>query len=46
MFVIGAENLPSSMYTPLVVLLAVYAVLNILAGTARCPVMTMLAISP
>ena len=34
MFVIGAENLPSSMYTPLVVLLAAYAVLNILAGRA------------
>jgi Ca2+/H+ antiporter len=33
-FVIGAENLPSSMYTPLVVLLAAYAVLNILAGRA------------
>ena len=32
---IAAENLPSSMYTPLVVLLAVYAVLNILAGRAR-----------
>jgi 4-amino-4-deoxy-L-arabinose transferase-like glycosyltransferase len=33
--VIGAENLPSSMYTPLVVLLAAYAVLAILAGRAR-----------
>jgi threonine/homoserine/homoserine lactone efflux protein len=32
---IAAENLPSSMYTPLVVLLALYAVLNILAGRAR-----------
>ena len=35
MVVIGAENLPSSMYTPLVVLLAAYAVLAILAGRAR-----------
>ena len=34
MVVIGAENLPSSMYTPLVVLLAAYAVLSILAGRA------------
>jgi len=35
MFLIGAENLPSSMYTPLVVLLAVYAVLALLAARAR-----------
>jgi threonine/homoserine/homoserine lactone efflux protein len=31
---IAAENLPSSMYTPLVVLLAVYVLLNLLAGRA------------
>lgn len=35
MFPIGAENLPSGMYTPLVVLLAVYTVLTILANRAR-----------
>ena len=35
MVVIGAENLPSSMFTPLVVLLAAYAVLSILSGRAR-----------
>jgi hypothetical protein len=35
MFLIGAENLPSSMYTPLVVLLAVYPALILLAGRAR-----------
>jgi uncharacterized protein with PQ loop repeat len=35
MFPIGAENLPSSMYTPLVVLLAVYVALGLLAGRAR-----------
>jgi len=32
---IAAENLPSSMYTPLVVLLAVYVLFNLLAGRAR-----------
>jgi hypothetical protein len=32
---IAAENLPSSMYTPLVVLLAGYVVLALLAGRAR-----------
>jgi cell division protein FtsW (lipid II flippase) len=35
MFLIGAENLPSSMYTPLVVLLAAYAALSLLGGRAR-----------
>ena len=35
MFLIGAENLPSSMYTPLVVLLAAYVVLILIAGRAR-----------
>jgi cytochrome bd-type quinol oxidase subunit 2 len=35
MFLIGAENLPSSMYTPLVVLLAVYVALGLLAARAR-----------
>ena len=35
MFLIGAENLPSSMYTPLVVLLAVYVALGVLANRAR-----------
>ena len=35
MIPIGAENLPSSMYTPLVVLLAAYALLSILANRAR-----------
>jgi cytochrome bd-type quinol oxidase subunit 2 len=34
-FLIGAENLPSSMYTPLVVLLAVYVVLGLIAARAR-----------
>jgi Kef-type K+ transport system membrane component KefB len=33
-FLIGAENLPSSMYTPLVVLLVAYAALSLLAGRA------------
>ena len=33
--VIAAENLPSSMYTPLVVLLVVYLVFILLAGRAR-----------
>ena len=32
---IGAESLPSAMYTPLVLLIAVYAVLSVLAGRAR-----------
>jgi len=35
MFPIGASNLPSGMYTPLVVLLAAYAVLSLLANRAR-----------
>jgi threonine/homoserine/homoserine lactone efflux protein len=35
MFVIAAENLPSGLYTPLVVLLVAYAVLTLLAGRAR-----------
>ena len=35
MLPIAAENLPSSMYTPLIVLLVVYAVLTLLAGRAR-----------
>jgi hypothetical protein len=34
-FVIGADSLPSAMYTPLVVLVVAYAVLSILAGRAR-----------
>jgi Na+-driven multidrug efflux pump len=34
-FLIGAENLPSGLYTPLVVLLAAYAVLSLLVGRAR-----------
>jgi hypothetical protein len=34
MFVIGAENLPSGLYTPLVALLVAYAVLSLLAGRA------------
>jgi cell division protein FtsW (lipid II flippase) len=34
-FLIGAENLPSSMYTPLVVLLVVYAALGIIVNRAR-----------
>ena len=35
MFLIGATNLPSGLYTPLVVLLAAYALLSILANRAR-----------
>jgi bacteriorhodopsin len=35
MLPIGAENLPSSMYTPLVVLLLAYAALGLVAGRAR-----------
>ena len=35
MFLIGASNLPSALYTPLVVLLAVYVVLVLIAGRAR-----------
>ena len=35
MFLIGASNLPMAMYTPLVVLLAAYAVLSLLAGRSR-----------
>ena len=35
MLPIAAENLPSSMYTPLVVLLAAYAVLSLLGSRAR-----------
>ena len=35
MFPIGATNLPSGLYTPLVVLLAVYVVLVLIAGRAR-----------
>ena len=35
MFLIGASNLPMAMYTPLVVVLAAYAVLSLLAGRAR-----------
>jgi len=35
MFLIGAENLPSSMYTPLVVLLIVYVALGLVAARAR-----------
>lgn len=35
MFLIGAENLPSAMYTPLVVLLVVYVVLGLIAARAR-----------
>ena len=35
MFLIGATNLPSGLYTPLVVLLAAYAVLVLIAGRAR-----------
>lgn len=35
MFLIGLSNLPMAMYTPLVVVLAAYAVLNLLAGRAR-----------
>ncbi len=35
MFLIGASNLPSGLYTPLVVLLAVYVVLVLIAGRAR-----------
>jgi len=32
---IAAENLPSSMYTPLVALLVIYVALTLLAGRAR-----------
>jgi hypothetical protein len=35
MLVIAAENLPSGLYTPLVVLLVAYAALTLLAGRAR-----------
>jgi|RhiMetStandDraft_4_1073278.scaffolds.fasta_scaffold288996_1 bacteriorhodopsin len=35
MFPIGLSNLPSGLYTPLVVLLAVYVVLVLIAGRAR-----------
>ena len=35
MFLIGLSNLPMAMYTPLVVVLAAYAVLSLLAGRAR-----------
>ncbi len=35
MFVIAAENLPSGLYTPLAVLLVVYAVLILLENRAR-----------
>jgi cell division protein FtsW (lipid II flippase) len=35
MFLIGASNLPSALYTPLVLLLAAYAALSLLAGRAR-----------
>jgi hypothetical protein len=35
MFLIGAENLPSALYTPLAVLLAAYAVLSLMTGRAR-----------
>jgi small-conductance mechanosensitive channel len=35
MLPIAAENLPSSMYTPLVILLAAYVVLILLANRAR-----------
>jgi small neutral amino acid transporter SnatA (MarC family) len=35
MLPIAAENLPSSLYTPLVVLLALYVVFALLAGRAR-----------
>jgi hypothetical protein len=35
MLPVAAENLPSSLYTPLVVLLAVYVALTLLAGRAR-----------
>jgi hypothetical protein len=35
MLPIAAENLPSSMYTPLVILLAVYVVLILIANRAR-----------
>jgi hypothetical protein len=34
-FLIAAENLPSALYTPLVVLLAAYVVLVLIAGRAR-----------
>ena len=35
MFLIGATNLPSGLYTPLVVVLAIYVVLVLIAGRAR-----------
>ena len=35
MFLIGVANLPSALYTPLVVLLAVYVALVLIAGRAR-----------
>jgi hypothetical protein len=35
LFLIGAENLPSSMYTPLVVLLVAYVALGLVAARAR-----------
>jgi hypothetical protein len=35
MFLIGASNLPMALYTPLVVVLAAYAVLSLLASRAR-----------
>jgi len=35
MFLIGASNLPMAMYTPLVVVLAAYGVLSLLAGRSR-----------
>ena len=35
MFLIGAENLPSSLYTPLVVLLVIYVALTLIASRAR-----------
>ena len=35
MFLIGATNLPSALYTPLVVVLAIYVILVLIAGRAR-----------
>jgi hypothetical protein len=35
MLPLAAENLPSSLYTPLIVLLAVYVALTLVAGRAR-----------
>jgi cell division protein FtsW (lipid II flippase) len=35
MFLIGAENLPSSMYTPLVVLLVIYIAFGLISARAR-----------